>query len=240
MATYQSTQTVAEIVSATPALAVVFEKFGIDYCCHGKQPLQAACAAANVDLQVILTELAAAQPGPSGGEPDWNMATLEALVLNILNTHHALLRTELPRLESMLAKVVRVHGHHHPELAEVAAVFNDLSAELGSHMMKEEQILFPAIVQLERHQNGGRGPWIANPIRVMEHEHAAVGTMLAAIKKDTGNYTPPADACNTYRVLFDSLRRLEADLHTHIHKENNILFPRAQALEQELAGAAAR
>lgn len=228
-------RTVGEIVAASPTLAVVFERFGIDYCCGGKQSLEAACRNAGV----ALAEVQAALEGKAGvaagsAEPDWTQASLESLVLNILNTHHAYLRAELPRLSGQVEKIARVHGDRHPELREVADVFMQLNAELVSHMMKEEQILFPAIVQLERTQTArGSQPWLNNPIRVMEDEHAAVGQMLAQLQKLTVGYTPPADACNTYRVAFDGLQRLEFDLHRHIHKENSILFPRADLLERQ-------
>lgn len=241
MATLTSTQTVAEVVSANPSLSVIFEKYGIDYCCGGKLPIEEACRNAGLITAEVLAALTAAAARPVPGETDWAKASLEALILNILNVHHEPLRVDIPRLSSMLAKVVRVHGGHHPELARIQEVFGELCAELQSHMVKEEQILFPAIVRLEReHAAQTANPWLNNPIRVMEHEHAAVGAMLATLKQLTSGYAAPGDACNTFRVLYDGMQKMETDLHLHIHKENNILFPRAQALELEATGAAAR
>ncbi|MGH7143895.1 MAG: iron-sulfur cluster repair di-iron protein [Planctomycetota bacterium] len=239
MTRFVGTRTVADIVSTTPCFSKVFEQFGIDYCCHGKQPLAAACMAAQVDLATVQAALDQVAGAAELDTADWTLAPLANLISDILATHHDYLRTALPRLSGMLAKVQRVHGAAHPELTEVARVFGQLDAELTTHMMKEERVLFPAIVQLERHgQTHPRGAWLIHPIGMMEHEHAAVGEMLAALKRTTGGYIPPPGACNTFRALYDGLAQLEADLHLHIHKENNILFPRAAALELEVLGAA--
>lgn len=108
-------------------------------------------------------------------------------------------------------------------------------------MFKEEQVLFPAIRQMEHAANRPDFPFgtVANPIRMMEDEHEAAGSALARIRELTSDYLPPEDACNTYQVMLESLRKLEQDTHQHIHKENNILFPRAQQLEGSfnIAGA---
>ena len=148
---------------------------------------------------------------------------------HIEQTHHAYLRTELPRLGQMIDKVVNAHGASHPKLHEVQRVFAALCAELEPHMFKEERILFPAIRQLEQSAATPSFPFgtVANPINVMEHEHDNAGAALSELRTLTADYVPPDDACNTYRAMLDGLRELETNMHQHVHKENNILFPRA-------------
>lgn len=222
-------------VAERPQTSRVFERLNVDYCCHGATPLAEACALRGLDPQEVLSQLRAATAAhASTPEPRWIEATLSSLCDHIEQTHHAYLNAELPRLDGLLAKTIAAHGTQHPELLEVRAAFDDLRAELGPHMFKEERILFPAIRSLEQSAARPSFPFgtIANPIRMMEHEHDNAGHALGRIREATRDYEPPADACNTYRALLDGLRQLEQDMHQHVHKENNILFPRAQALEQ--------
>lgn len=224
--------TVGQLVAQRPARARVFERYGIDYCCGGQTPLETACAAKGLDADQLLHELDALEAG-AAEETDWTSATMGELIDHIVGTHHAYLQGQLPRLLAMAGKVVDVHGERHPELDEVRTVFEELAGELTSHLAKEEQILFPMIKELE---TAASAPCfhcgtVKNPIRVMEHEHDQAGHALARLRRLTNDYTPPTDACNTYRTLLAGLAELEADLHQHIHKENNILFPRAAAAE---------
>lgn len=234
------TTPVGQLVVQRPARARVFERFGIDYCCGGQTPLHAACAAGGLDPQDVVRALHEADADLSlTGATDWTNASLADLVANIVDTHHAYLRRELPRLTQLVTKVRAAHGARRPELTEVEAVYGDLRAELEAHMMKEERILFPMI---ETMASGGACATVhcgsvQNPIRVMEHEHDSAGAALARLRELTAGYAPPADACNSYRALLGGLAELEADLHTHIHKENNILFPRAVELEATLCGS---
>lgn len=231
-------KTVGQLVAERPSRARVFERFGVDYCCGGKTALGDACAERRLDTQKIVAALREADSKAAAtDEPDWTRAALSELIAHILEKHHAYLRGELPRLAQMVAKVYDVHGARHPELAEVRQTYNGLHAELELHMMKEEQILFPLIKTMEASQSleTGHCGSVNNPISMMEHEHDSAGAALARMRSLTGDFTPPEDACNTYRVLMDGLAELEADLHQHIHKENNILFPRASELEAALA-----
>jgi len=233
METNETTErTVGEMVVENPSRARVFERFGIDYCCGGKIPLAEACTKQGADLAAVMQALSESETDTSSGdEKDWAQESMTSLVDHIVATHHAYLREEFPRLTQMTEKVARVHGERHAELPEVRDVFAAMRDELDQHMQKEEQVLFPMIKQLEAgnadaasHCGG-----IENPIRMMEHEHDSAGTALGRLRTLTDGYAPPADACNTYRVMLDSLAKLEADLHQHIHKENNILFPKALA-----------
>lgn len=218
--------------------ARIFDRLGIDYCCHGGTRLDEACTLRSVAVADVLAQLAESDAQTDDGPDAVDCAAMTAgeLADHIVATHHDLLRRELPRLAELLVKVAAAHGPRHPEIAEVGATFAGLRAELESHILKEERVLFPLVKQLE----AARGPFaahcgsVANPIRVMEHEHDDAGAALERLRVLSGDYQPPGDACNTFRALYEGLAALEVDLHRHIHKENNILFPRAAALEAAL------
>jgi len=220
---------VGQLVVEKPSRARVFQQFQIDFCCGGGILLSAACERKSIDPQVVMAELLLADSMPeAGNEPDWSQERLSVLVDNIVSTHHAYLRKALPNLGAMAEKVYRVHGENHPELRNLLEVFSALYAELDSHMYKEENILFPAVKQIDIGALPSHvGAQLFGPISVMEAEHESAGRALEELRLITNNYTPPDGACNTYRGLFAGLEELERDLHWHIHKENNILFPRA-------------
>ncbi len=226
-------RTVAEMVTERPARARVFERYGIDYCCGGRRPLAEAAIERGVVMDHLLAELAAAEAESEAEAIDWSQRTMTELADHIEETHHDYLRAELPRLAMLIDKVATVHGEAHPWMIQIRGIFGELCAELDSHMMKEEQILFPICRQLDAAgaPQGFHCGSVQNPIRVMEHEHDSAGRALEAMRALSSGYTPPASACNTFRVVLDSLAQLEADLHCHIHKENNILFPKAVAAE---------
>ena len=234
MLTLDPLETVGNLVRERPNRARVFEALHIDFCCGGKLSLKQACEKRGLDPLNVLKAIEADDAVSQKAELiDADAMTLTELADHIEATHHAYMKSELPRLDMMTEKVARVHGDKDERLAVVRKAFVKLRAELEPHMMKEEQILFPMIRRLEA-ANGrpefhcGR---IANPIRQMEHEHDQSGNALAVIREATDNFDPPEWACNTYRAMLDSLARLEVDLHQHIHKENNVLFPKAIALE---------
>jgi regulator of cell morphogenesis and NO signaling len=232
-------RTVAEIALERPQAAAVFEKLGIDYCCGGK-PLAAACDAAGIDVNHVANLLEATagtdQPGAEVG--DWSKQSLAALISHIVQKHHSYCREECLRLEPLSAKVVSKHGEHHPELGQIHQLFTSLSSELSMHMMKEEQVLFPYIIGLEdsvtRKSVPPRAPFgtVQNPVRMMVQEHDNAGRLLKEIRELTRNFAAPEDACTSFKALYQGLQAFEADLHQHIHLENNLLFPRAIALEE--------
>jgi regulator of cell morphogenesis and NO signaling len=239
----QLTRTVGNIVRERIGAARVFERFGIDYCCGGDVPLEAACRQSGVGVDEVCTALEEeASALPEAGEPDWATLSLTELADDIVARHHTWLRSELPRLGGLIDRVLDAHGANHPELNELRDVFAALQNELYSHMMKEERVLFPIIRQLEEARAQGLGSIqfhcgsVNNPIRVMEHEHDDAGAALRRMRELTGGFQPPEDACESYRALLAGLQDLETDLHLHIHKENNILFPGAADLEAELSG----
>ncbi len=231
---------VGQWVARQPELARVFEDLQIDYCCGGELPLKDACRERGLEPNEVLERLVEAERTTGGdANHDWLHMPLTQLCDHIEATHHGFMRRELPRLESLLGKVINAHAERHSELHAVRDAFAALRAEVEPHMMKEERILFPAIRQMERAGAAAIFPFgsVANPIRVMEDEHDNAGQALHRMRELTRGYEPPDDACNSYRALLDGLRELEADLHQHIHKENNILFPRAIEMETVLAAA---
>ncbi|MCC6793657.1 MAG: iron-sulfur cluster repair di-iron protein [Candidatus Hydrogenedentes bacterium] len=235
MNTITAEMTVGELVRERPGRSRIFEELGIDYCCGGKKPLSDACAKKGHNIEAVLEAIVEADlAGSVAVAEDYAEMPLDELADHIVATHHAFLVRELPRMQQMAAKVSKVHGDKDERLGELASVVNALADELASHMMKEERILFPVIRQLEQSDSLPTMPFgtIANPIRAMEAEHDTAGNALADMHRLTDAYTPPGWACNTYRALLDGLHELELDLHQHIHKENNILFPRALAVER--------
>jgi regulator of cell morphogenesis and NO signaling len=221
-------------VAEFPQTSRVFQELQIDFCCGGGKPLSQVCEAKGLDPNVVAAQLDETITN-SNEEPirNWNESTLSDLCDHIEATHHAFLKTELPRLGELVNKVANVHGENHSEFIELRTIFGELRAELEPHMMKEEQILFPAIRQLESSATQPSFPFgtVANPIRMMEHEHDNAGSALKRIRDLLSGFVVPGEACNTWRAMLHGLQALESDLHQHVHKENNILFLKAQRLE---------
>ncbi len=233
-------KTVRELALDNPAATRVFEKLGIDYCCGGNQSLEQACRTANLPIGQVLDSLDAAELAsqPSGQDRDWQREPLADLVAHITGTHHKYTREEIARLGPLFDKVCSVHGKNHPELRAIQARFLGLADELTVHMMKEEMMLFPYIVRMEeaviQKEPILPPPFgsVQNPIAMMMHEHDSAGEALRAMREASSGYAAPPDACVSYQTLYGALAEFEADLHQHIHLENNILFPRAIAMQQ--------
>ncbi len=232
------TKTVRDYAIETPQTIPVFEKLGIDYCCGGNRPLEEACAAANLDVEQVLRSLESALAEPCRpSERELKSGSLAELISHIVKTHHAYVRTQIPEIERLLDKVHSKHGENHPELGTIHSAFHGLGQELMLHLMKEENILFPYIERMEESvlQHEPVLPplfgTVANPVRMMEHEHDDAGAALRTLRKASGDYTPPTDACTSFRALYTALSNFEKDLHQHIHLENNVLFPGALQME---------
>ena len=238
----ETEKTVGQLVAERPSRARVFERFGIDYCCGGKHSLRLACHQKNLDYETVLAAVEQDETTPDQGARNWASASLTDLCDHIEQMHHAFLKQELPRLEFLTAKVAARHGEHRPALRDVHETFVAMKAELENHMMKEERVLFPFCRQLDVAESlpAMHCGSVDKPIEVMIREHEDAGDALARIRTLTDDYTCPPDACNTYVALFDSLHHLEQDMHQHVHKENNILFPKAVRLEKLLSGARSR
>jgi regulator of cell morphogenesis and NO signaling len=239
--------TLGELAVGVPGAAAAFEDLGLDYCCHGARTLAEACTAAGVALEAIVQRLDR-DPGMPA-EPaftDWSRTPLETLIGHILDRHHVYTRDALERLHNLLPKVVQAHGDKHVELQGLHASFEELRAELATHMAKEEQVLFPYIVYLERAVKERTPPpqaffgTVRNPILMMMQEHDNAGELLRRLRQLSHNYVLPDESCPSWSQVYEALPALERDLHQHIHLENNVLFPRAVALEESAHGARAR
>jgi regulator of cell morphogenesis and NO signaling len=237
MTTYE-TLTVGNIAAARPATLRVFESVGIDYCCGGKLTLEDACARANITVENIVAMFDAADSAAAGPVRQWNEAPASELIAYIVEKHHRFVRREIPRLEALLAKVNGRHGAAHPELAPIQELFVAVAQELQAHLLKEEQVLFPYIASVEAAARLNQAapqacfPSVEVPISRMLADHDDAGELIAKIRTLANGYTLPADACQSFTALYRGLEEFEGDLHRHIHLENNILFPRAVALER--------
>jgi regulator of cell morphogenesis and NO signaling len=217
---------IGRLVAERPARAGIFESLGIDYCCGGRRRLDDACRAAGADPAAVAARLASEPSESADAGSKVELLPLPALCDHIEAAHHAWLRRELPHLSERMSKVVERHGGRDPRLVELYHVLAAFRAELEDHMMKEERVLFPAI----RRMAGGDAESdrsVAAPIAVMEAEHDAAGAALVRMRQLTNGFNPPASACLTHRALLAGLAELEADMHRHVHLENNVLFPRA-------------
>ena len=233
------TNTVREMAIKLPGAIQVFERFGIDYCCGGLRTLSEACQIARVPIEEVLTSLVQLDHSSERkSAPDWQKASLGTMVQYIVQTHHVFTKQELLRITKQLDKVCAAHGQNHPEVLRLRDLFSILKNDLIPHMIKEESVLFPYIKALESTlaaQQKSPTPFfntVRNPIRMMMMEHDNAGEMLRIMRTMTNDYTAPADACATFRALYEALQGLEADLHQHIHLENNLLFPRTLEMER--------
>lgn len=232
-------KTVAEIVTENIKTADVFKKNGIDFCCGGNVKVQEICAKKGVDYSKLKEEILNIGVVPTGSS-DFNTWELDFLTDYIINTHHKYVKEANELIIQYSDKVAKVHGHHYTETIEINKLFHEIANELNSHMQKEEMILFPFIKEIAKAKKEGSPlsppPFgtIQNPINMMEAEHTAVGEMIMKINELSNNFTPPEDACNTFRALYSKLEEYQNDLFQHIHLENNILFPKAIELEAEL------
>jgi regulator of cell morphogenesis and NO signaling len=231
-------KTVREFALEHPAATRIFERLGIDYCCGGDHTLEEACESANLAIEQVLRSLEAAASPVGDVDQDWAVEPLSVLIAHIQGAHHVYAREEIEQLPQLLEKVCSAHGTKHPELGEIRETFANLADELRMHMMKEEMVLFPHVLRMEQAAELDTEitppPFgtVRNPVAMMLHEHDDAGAALRRMRAASNAFTLPEDACTSVRTLYRRLAAFEADLHQHIHLENNILFPRAIALEQ--------
>ena len=224
-----TTASLGDLVTADPRRSRVLQGYGLDFCCHGDRSLDQACAQAGLDVAEVATSLDLADPRPA----PWQEYDVAALAEHILDVHHRYLWDEMPALGDLVELVIRVHGGNHPELHQVGSDYYALVTDLTSHLTKEEQILFPAIIALGRPGGTPMFPGsVEGPIAQMMAEHDTAGDLLRSIRVATQDFVVPQDACASYTAMLSRLEHLEMDLHEHIHKENNVLFPRVLELEE--------
>ncbi len=226
-----SETTIGEIVRATPNRTRIFENLDIDYCCGGEKPLGEVCRLKGLDPATVITMLAALEETPASSITDPDAMSLSELCDHIERAHHDYLREELPRLDFITRKVAAVHGDHETRLVELRRIFETFSQKMSAHTEEEEQSVFPRIRQLEKAtgDKGNVAAGLEDVLARLQSEHDGAGAALARFRELTDAYTPPDWACNTFRALYNSLDRLEKNMHQHVHKENNVLFVKALA-----------
>ncbi|MES2872815.1 MAG: iron-sulfur cluster repair di-iron protein [Bacteroidota bacterium] len=236
----QASDTIGEMVVKDYRKAQVFKKLGIDFCCGGKKTVEEVCRTKGLDVERVKAELDAVSGEAEQNGNNFDNWNLDFLADYIVNTHHDYVRTNVPFITELASKVASVHGKQHPELVKVADIFNRLGKDLRLHLVKEETVVFPFIKGLLLNEKTGKNSpakafdSIQTPTQMMELEHEQAGDDLAEIRNLTRDYTLPEDACTSYTVLFKKLQQFENDLFNHVHLENNILFPKAIALEKKL------
>lgn len=230
--------TIRQIALHVPGSTEVLQQEGVDYCCGADRTLEEACQDAGLAVDQLLHRLETLAAEAELEPPrNWQIEPLFLLTSHIVNRHHEFARREMPRLSQMSLQVMSAHGQNHPELARIDVLLRAMAREFNMHMMREEQMLFPYIVQLEdcdRHNDVPPTPpfgTVENPMRSVMSEHDSVAEMLREVRVLTGNFAPPLDACPTYLRFYAALKAFEADMHEHIHLEDNVLFPRALELE---------
>ena len=230
-------KTIGDFVAENFRTAEVFKKYNIDFCCKGGRTVEEACDKKKVSPEEIYKELEEIANRKSE-DIDFNSWPLDLLADYVEKTHHRYVEEKSAMLIPYLNKLCKVHGERHPELFEINELFIGSAQDLAAHMKKEELILFPFIKQMvEAKKNGEPLPaprfgTVENPVAMMKHEHEAEGERFVKIAELTNNYEFPDDACGTYQVTYRMLEDFQNDLHKHIHLENNILFPKAIAMEK--------
>ncbi|WP_421801240.1 iron-sulfur cluster repair di-iron protein [Flagellimonas sp.] len=233
-------KSIGQLVAEDYRTAQVFKAHKIDFCCKGNRTLTEVATKKGLNLEAISEELEAVRSNGQENLPDFKTWPLDLLIDYIEKTHHRYVEKQIPVLKQYLNKLNRVHGERHPELFDIFEQFNTSAGELSMHMKKEELVLFPYIRKMVAGPTGSEAlekphfGSVSNPIQMMMEEHDNEGERFRTIAKLSNDYTPPEDACNTYRVAFSLLQEFEDDLHRHIHLENNILFPKSEKLEQTL------
>ncbi len=233
-------KTIGQMVAEDYRTAQVFKNHKIDFCCKGNRTLQEVADKKGLDLETLTQELDSVQNQDQGDQPNFKSWPLDLLIDYIEKKHHRYVEQQIPILKQYLNKLCRVHGERHPELLDILEHFNASAGELSMHMTKEELVLFPWIRKMSSgnlNDSTVEPPHfgtVKNPIKMMMNEHDNEGERFRKIAQLSNDYTPPTDACNTYRVTFSLLQEFEDDLHRHIHLENNILFPKSEILENKV------
>ena len=228
--------TVGAIVADDFRTARVFENHGIDFCCGGRISLAAICGERGIDLATLRQEIAAVKSAPAERGHNYAAWALPFLADYIVNTHHVYLNENTAQIAAYADKIAGVHGAHHPEVIEIAAIFARIATDMAAHLREEEEVLFPAIRRIDAAEKAGNPPeasdveTIRASLEKLDHEHQEIGDAVHAIRHLAGGYEIPADVCNTFAVTYQKLREFEDDLHKHAHLENNILFPKAARL----------
>jgi len=231
-----SDSTIGAIVANDFRTAGVFEKYGIDFCCGGNIALSVICRQKGLDPATLQQELAGVKSAPIDRGQNYAAWALPFLADYIVNTHHAYLNENTAQIAAYADKIAGVHGSHHPEVIEIAAIFARIATDMAAHLREEEELLFPAIKRIDAARRAGNTPedadveTIGATLSKLAQEHQEIGDAVHAIRHLSHGYAIPEDVCNTFVVTYRMLEEFEDDLHKHVHLENNILFPKAARL----------
>jgi regulator of cell morphogenesis and NO signaling len=229
-------KTVGQLAVEFPGSIRLFESLGIDYCCGGNRSLEEACEEAGIEVEEIASSFELSATAEVQND-QFSTLSLDELIRYIVDKHHTYTKSEIQRLRLLMSRVCEVHGTRHPELIHLKGRLQELTAELEPHMMKEECVLFPYVSRMQEavdNQHYMSTPpfrTVMNPVRMLSLEHEGAGYLLKQMRRITSDYKVPADACASFKALYEALEEFDKDLHQHIHLENNILFPRAMKME---------
>lgn len=236
MSTDIGTETIGDIVAKDYRAAKVFEKYGIDFCCGGNVGIATACKEKEIDMARLLQELEQSASLPIDRSDNYSAWELPFLADYIINTHHAYLKENTEGIAAYAHKTAEVHGAHHPELIEIASIFDKIAIDLAVHLREEEELLFPAIKKIASLSKSGSATEageieaLRESLKALTHEHDEIGAAIHAIRHLAKDYAIPGDVCNTFMLTYRKLKEFEDDLHKHVHLENNILFLKAAKL----------
>lgn len=228
---------IGQVVVKFPRAMEIFKKYKIDFCCGGDRLLEQAVREQGLDGVQIISEINTQYNDyviEAVKDKDWEIEEYTKLIDYIINTHHAFLNENLPRLSELTTKIFRVHGEHHPELKNVHKLLHSLKMEMEQHLIKEEEVVFPLIIAYDKTGNIETLKKAVSKIHELEEEHEGAGSILKELREVTDNYSAPADGCNSYNLTFKLLEDLEDDTFRHIHLENNVMFPRLEAALKKL------
>jgi len=233
---FNSSQRIGDIAAKFPNVVEIYKENKIDFCCGGDRPLKKAIEELSLNEQELINRINSSYEqfkNQNLENKDWVSAPIDELVDHIINTHHAYLYVNLPKISELTTAILRAHGQNHPELSKVHKLFHSLKMELDSHLIKEETIQYPAIDKYLKTKDINDLENAIDVIKSLEEEHVGAGDVLKELRIITEDYKVPSDGCPTYQLTFDKLVELESDMFQHIHLENNILFPRLKALRTE-------
>jgi regulator of cell morphogenesis and NO signaling len=235
-ANYSLHTTIGAIVAADYRTAKVFETHGIDFCCGGKVALSAICQEKGINPDALLREIEEIKSEQIDRSQNYTSWELPFLVDYIVSTHHAYLKENDVKIATYARKIAEVHGAHHPEVVEIATIFEKIATDMTAHLREEEEVFFPAIKRADAERKTGNAASegdcniIKNSLEKLGREHEEIGDAIHAIRHLSKDYAIPKDTCNTFMITYQMLKEFEDDLHKHVHLENNILFPKASQL----------
>lgn len=226
--------TVDNLVAANIEVAKVLSRHGIDFCSEGGKTLKEACTEAGVSLKKLVRELKESSQKRALGELNASELKIDELTRYIEKYHHHYTIENITFIKASLHRLVRLYGEQYPELVEIKDTFEDLTGPLMVHMQHEEFIVFPYIRELAKKGKRVTSSMYRSansPISGMLTDHDKGQAYLRKLDELTHHYAAPETDSNAFKVTYAAMRELEKDLHAHILLENEVLFPKALAME---------